>query len=115
MNRTEILKKANDLTSVERDREYGDAKTNFDQIGRGWSEILGVDVPAWKVALCMDWLKTCRALHDPKKQDNWVDKAGYVALGGEISLSEKDKSGANDPALSHPSPPPHSIKKGEPK
>ena len=35
-----ILKKASELITGDRDKEYGDAFTNFNDIAQGWSLIL---------------------------------------------------------------------------
>lgn len=85
MNRDDILATAQSLINGERADEYGDAKINFTRIAVGWSVILGRTVHAHEVALCMDWLKTCRLIQTPNSPDGWTDKAGYTALGGEIA------------------------------
>jgi hypothetical protein len=85
--RAELLKEAGDLIAMvgERGKAYGDADGNFTRIARGWSEILGVDVNKVQVALCMDWVKTCRLITSPSHRDSWIDKIGYSALGGEVA------------------------------
>jgi hypothetical protein len=86
MNRDEILNKACDLINGQRAKDYGDAMQNFANIAAGWSVILGDYVSPAQVALCMDWLKTCRLIGSPDHLDSWIDKAGYTALGGEIAV-----------------------------
>lgn len=86
-SRREILAEAAQLIDGQRAKDYGDAKDNFARIAVGWSEILQSQVTAAQVALCMDWLKTCRLITSPDHRDSWIDKAGYVGLGGEIALS----------------------------
>ena len=91
VTRTSLVNEADGLVTGDRHNDYGEAADNFKRIGVGWGVILGSGpVPAWKVALCMDWLKTCRVVEDPSKQDSWVDKIGYSALGGEVALNKKD-------------------------
>jgi len=85
MKRDEILDEAKDLVSGDRHDDYGDAVVNFDRIATGWSVILGTDVTPVQVALCMDWVKTARLIQSPDHADSWVDKAGYSALGAEVS------------------------------
>jgi len=83
--RQRLLSEAASLISGDRATDYGDASENFARIARGWSEIVGVEVNSVQVALCMDWLKTCRLITSPTHRDSWIDKLGYGALGGEIS------------------------------
>jgi hypothetical protein len=60
----------------------------FLNISKGWSVIFGVNVAPEKVALAMDWLKTCRLINSPEHVDSWIDKVGYSALGGEVAIKE---------------------------
>lgn len=85
--RAALLEEAGKLIDGQRAKDYGDAHSNFQRIAVGWSEILEAPVTPAQVALCMDWLKTCRLITSPGHRDSWVDKAGYVALGGEIALT----------------------------
>jgi hypothetical protein len=83
--RAVLLDEAEKLINGQRHDDYGSASENFDRIAHGWSEILGHDVTRVQVALCMDWLKTCRLITSPGHRDSWIDKLGYTALGGEVS------------------------------
>lgn len=85
MDRGDILDTAASLISGERHKDYGDAKTNLDRIGKLWGPILGVPVSAAQVALCMNQVKVSRLTATPAHLDSWVDGAGYLALGGEIA------------------------------
>lgn len=85
MTRDEVLDTAKGLISGEREDDYGNASDNFQRIAAGWSVILGKDVTRGQVALCMDWVKTARLIQSPDHADSWIDKAGYSALGGEVS------------------------------
>jgi hypothetical protein len=82
--REEILYRAAELITGDRQDDYGSIQENFANIADGWSIILGVDVNPYQVALCMDWLKTARLINQPTHEDSWVDKAGYTALGWEV-------------------------------
>jgi hypothetical protein len=88
MDRCKIILEANDLITSDRAKDYGDAHQNFLNISKGWSVIFGVNVAPEKVALAMDWLKTCRLITSPEHVDSWIDKVGYSALGGEVALRE---------------------------
>lgn len=83
--RTVLLEEAEKLINGQRHEDYGTASENFDRIATGWMEILHTPVTRAQVALCMDWLKTCRLITSPDHRDSWIDKLGYTALGGEVS------------------------------
>lgn len=87
MKRDEILDEAKRLTTGDRQADYGDASESFAKVGIVWEQIIGVPVSATQVALMMSALKIIRATESPAKADNWVDLAGYAALGGEIAGS----------------------------
>lgn len=80
-----ILREAERIVFGGRSELYGTPERNLEQIAAGWSVILGMTVEPYQVALCMDWLKTCRLLQKPEHRDSWVDKAGYTALGHEVA------------------------------
>ncbi len=96
MNRSDILVTAEDLISGDRHAQYGEAKDAFRRYAIGWSIILDQKIEPWQVALCMDWLKTCRALETPGKDDTWIDKAGYSALGGELATSSQTPTNSSN-------------------
>ena len=82
----------NKVTEILNDRnnQYGSAHANFAQTGRGWGAILGIDdIPAWKVALMMDFFKTIRCSVNPAHQDSWFDKQGYTQHGQEIAMTDE--------------------------
>jgi len=85
-SRSVLLDEAGALIDGQRASDYGDAAENFTRIATGWAEILGTKVTPAQVALCMDWLKTCRLITSPTHRDSWIDKLGYSALGGEVAL-----------------------------
>ena len=93
MERCKIILEAKDLITSDRAKDYGDAHQNFLNISKGWSVIFGVNVTPEKVALAMDWVKTCRLITSPEHMDSWIDKVGYSALGGEVAIKEKDSDG----------------------
>jgi hypothetical protein len=70
----------------DRQQIHGDAEENFARAGRGWGALLGIgDIPAWQVALMMDFFKSVRCVSNPLHEDNWLDKLGYTKHGMEIS------------------------------
>ena len=90
-----IFKKANEYITGPRNKEYGNAYDNFDDITIGWNVIMkraldthGYITPAHST-LMMDWLKTCRILRTIDHEDSWIDKAGYTALGFDFVEYEK--------------------------
>ena len=86
-NKEAILEEAIRAVSGPRAKEYGPVKDNFERIAKGWEIILGTEVTSVQVALCMDWLKTCRLLHS-HHIDSYIDKAGYSAIAGELGENE---------------------------
>ncbi|OXE37465.1 MAG: hypothetical protein CGW95_01570, partial [Phenylobacterium zucineum] len=78
-DRAVLLDEAEKLINGQRHEDYGTASENFSRIAHGWSEILGHEVTLVQVALCMDWLKTCRLITSPGHRDSWIDKLGYSA------------------------------------
>lgn len=92
MNRNETLEMAERLINGDRADQYGDAFDTHERIGIMWSAILGLgygSIRAVDVALCMDAVKTIRAVKNPQYEDSWVDKAGYSALGAEFGTREE--------------------------
>lgn len=90
--RTKILKQAIEIINRDRAATHGHAEDSFNTIGAYWSvyfsQKLGIEVKvsAMDVALLMDLFKTARIHNNPAHLDNWLDKAGYTALGGEIAI-----------------------------
>ena len=82
--RTEVLDFAIALINGDRERDYGTPAENFGRIADGWSVILGNEVSAEQVALCMAWLKIARLVNGPH-EDSYVDAAAYMALAAELS------------------------------
>ena len=82
MNRREILERAADLTEGARQEQYGTWADNAQDIAAVWSVLIGSNVSARQVTLCMAALKLVRLKHGPH-EDSYIDLAGYAALGGE--------------------------------
>ena len=82
--RTKTLETASALINGDREKDYGTPQENFARIAVGWQVVLGCDVSAEQVALCMAWLKIARLANGPH-MDNYIDGAGYLALASELS------------------------------
>lgn len=85
MNRTEILKKANECVMGDREQDYGSPEDNFDIIAKLWSTYLDFDITAVDVAMMMSLLKVARVKSGRLHEDNFIDLAGYAACAGEIA------------------------------
>ena len=72
-----ILEEANKLVHCERNADYGHPLDDFSKTAKMWSAILGIDVTAEQVGLCMCCVKLSRQVNKPKL-DNLVDLAGYA-------------------------------------
>ncbi len=66
-----------------RGKDYGSAYENHERIAVIWTAILGYEVTASQVALCMAGVKMARLVQSPDNEDSWIDLAGYAALGSE--------------------------------
>lgn len=91
--RQTVLKTAGELIDGDRARDYGDAYDMHKRIASGWSQVLGIDVKAHEVALCMAWLKISRLVESPGHADSYVDAVAYVALAAEIQKRDSAKAG----------------------
>ena len=94
MTKEEILAKANELISNDRNESHGDAFKNHAEIAEFWNLFLDdklrpmADITAKDVAIMMILLKISRSNQGKKfNLDNFVDMAGYSAIAGEIGDS----------------------------
>jgi hypothetical protein len=88
-SRSEILGLAARAVTIERQATHGDAELGFGLIAAYWSAHLDHPMSATDVAVMLGLLKLARAKANPAHLDNWVDVAGYAALGGEIAVGQK--------------------------
>ena len=72
-----ILVEADRLVSVDRQADYGHPIDDFSRSAAMWSAILGIEVQAEQIPLCMIAVKMSRELNRAKR-DNLVDIAGYA-------------------------------------
>lgn len=95
MNKSEILKTAENIVNGDREKQYGKAENNFNTIANLWADYLSVkveptDIEPKDVAAMLALLKIARIASGHAKDDNWVDLAGYAACGGEIETEERN-------------------------
>jgi hypothetical protein len=84
MDKTEILRTANEYISKDRQQTHGQAENNFANIGRLWSAYLNHPITPQDVAILMTLLKIARYKGNPSHVDNAIDMCGYAALAGEL-------------------------------
>ena len=94
INKEEILKKAKELVTGDRNETHGDAFKNHAEIAEFWNIFLDgklqpmASITAKDVAIMMILLKVSRSNQGKKfNLDNFVDMAGYSAIAGEIGDS----------------------------
>ena len=88
-NTTEtILDEANRLVNGKRGSDYGHPLDNFTNTAKLWSVILGVEITAEQVALCMIQLKVARQLNKSTR-DNLVDICGYAQTYDMVQKERK--------------------------
>lgn len=90
MKRPEILDTAKKCVCGQREQDYGSPENNFQIIADLWSAYYGQKFSALDVSM-MTLLKIARIRTGTATEDSFVDAAGYIACGGEISdLNRKD-------------------------
>ena len=88
MLKTKILQLATELVDGDRDRVYGDPRSNHERIAAIWSVLLDTPVNAQQVAMCMAAVKMSRLVQTPNHLDSYVDAAAYMAIAGELATNE---------------------------
>lgn len=83
MKRNKALKKAEQLITGDRAKDYGDAYETHESIAKMWSVLLGKDVTVHDVYRCMIAVKCVRLTKTPKHEDSMIDIIGYAALATE--------------------------------
>lgn len=96
MLRKDILAKAKECVTNDRQATYGTPENSFTRIANLWTSFLsayklpsGVALSAADVSVMLAMLKIARIANSPQHADNWIDLAGYAACGGEIATEEK--------------------------
>lgn len=87
MTREEILDKAKEIITKDRNEQYGEPHDVFDLIAQYWSAYLNVALTPEMVAEMMMLFKIARLKHSAKA-DTYIDIAGYAAIAGELAIKE---------------------------
>lgn len=103
MLRKDILEAAEKCVCGDRDTQYGSPENSFRLIARLWNDYLFTGknkggpvqsdiISSRDVAAMMALLKIAR-IRGGRKDDNWVDLAGYAACGGELDDTKQKTAG----------------------
>jgi hypothetical protein len=93
MDRTAILKQANEYITKDRQATHGAPEANFKIISELWSAYLNYQIKSTDVAMMMALLKVARYRNNPSHADNAIDLAGYAAIAGELgALNESSET-----------------------
>jgi hypothetical protein len=91
VDRGTILETAAGYVTKDREQQYGSPENNFMTIAGFWQQYIitkhgtYIEVTAEDVANMMCLLKIGRIASGQKKDDNYIDLAGYAACAGEIA------------------------------
>lgn len=95
VTRAYILERANECVNGDREGDYGSPENSFQTISNLWSDYLAavlgkqdILLQPKDVAAMLALLKIARISTGHKKDDNWIDLAGYAACGGELQANE---------------------------
>ena len=88
MNRGEILQEAARLTAKDRQKIYGDPRTNHCRIADLWTTYLEHQITPQQVAICMALVKIAR-LMETETLDSFIDLAAYASIAGEIATTNE--------------------------
>ena len=100
MSRDDILRRAAECVSGQREQDYGSPEDNFNTIANLWYAYSGYPFEAVDVAMMMALLKIARISSGHGSDDSFVDLAGYAACGGEIYAKQRSKE-AEDELMHH--------------
>ena len=98
MTRAEILDKAKQIVTKDRNAQYGEPEDNFDVIAQFWNHYLTTTqgvclyLSAPDVAIMMALFKIGRiATARDMKEDSYIDAAGYIACAAECAVIEEER------------------------
>lgn len=94
MDRTEVLRQANEIITKDRQATHGKPEDNFRIIGLFWSAYLNHEIKPTDVAMMMAMLKIARFRNAPWHLDNAMDLAGYAAIAGELGATLENPTGS---------------------
>lgn len=92
--RRSTLEQAASLITGDRADSYGNFTLEAQRLGKAWAAILGqsTDLPPHTVAAMLVTFKMIRASNPtgPARLDNWIDSAGYSALGAQVDVDTRN-------------------------
>lgn len=88
MTRGNILQKAAQCVTGQREQDYGSPENNFSLIAELWTAYVGKPISAIDVAMMMSLLKIARIKNGNSHEDSYVDLAGYAACAAEIAAQQ---------------------------
>ena len=97
MKSTEVLDKAKNLLSEDREKTHGNKIENHENISRLWSSYfqnkykIAILVLPEDVANLMNLLKIARTQAGKFNLDDYIDAAGYSAIAGEIAQARENQ------------------------
>ena len=84
------IETARALITGDRHRAYGPAERNLQSNADLWSFYTDTEIDAVQAANMMALMKIARMKADAKKEDNYFDAIGYLALAYELAQSNDD-------------------------
>lgn len=96
MKATDILSRAAQLVSGDRDRQHGDKRRNFENIATMWNAFLTIraspvdPLNVADVGLMMALLKIARTQSGDLNIDDYTDAAGYIGCAGELAAEDDE-------------------------
>lgn len=94
MSKESVTEEAHRIVNGARRNDYGTPLDNNDLTARLWSPILGIEVTAEQVALCMIQVKAARLLHTPHHHDSLVDICGWAQVYSLIGEERERRANA---------------------
>ena len=85
---SKICQEAAKLVDGERSRTHGEKQASHDRIAEYWSVYLQAPVSAKDVSSLMELLKMARQQVGAYNRDDYVDRAGYAGVTGELAALE---------------------------
>lgn len=92
LKREDVCKKAIDIITGDREKDYGTPEDSFETIADFWRNYLrSIDHPVDNVdaAVMMALMKIARIANGRFKEDSFVDAIGYLAIAAELSDFER--------------------------
>ena len=87
---SELLVKASELVSGDRQVDYGDKLINHVNIANLWSAYTNMNISPHDVAVMMCLLKIARLKQGSRTEDTYLDASAYMAIAREIGERVED-------------------------